>query len=116
MLCSLPICNFATFIHFQIARVSLCNYSDDQITTAVDHVAAQEKCNPVEFDFKESAREKICEALRNQDAESARKAVTDGESIIARPWCMDLIKASCTFICSCGPTIIKKATFNLLDC
>jgi hypothetical protein len=91
-------------------------FSDDTITTSVDHIKAQDNCDPVSDDFEVGAKEAICGALRKQNADAARKAIDDGQTDLARPWCMDLIKASCTMICSCGPTIIKEATFNLLDC
>ena len=91
-------------------------YSEEQVTTALDQIKAQDNCDPIEFDFKDGAKEAICDALRAGEMETARKAVDDGASVIARPWCMDLVKASCTFICSCGPKIIREATFNLLDC
>jgi hypothetical protein len=91
-------------------------FSDDTITTSLDHIKAQDKCNPVSDDFEVGAKEAICGALRKQNADVVREAVDDGQTVLARPWCVDLIKASYTMICSCGPTIIKEATFNLLGC
>ena len=33
-----------------------------------------------------------------------------------RPWCVEAIKTAVTIICATGPTILKEATFNLLEC
>lgn len=46
----------------------------------------------------------------------ARMAIENAKTGQYRGWCIDALKTATTLICSCSPTIVKEATFNLLGC
>ena len=91
-------------------------FTDAQVTQTVDSVKQLSDCSPMSNDLNPKEIGKICAALKKSDELQARRLIENAKTVEARGWCIDALKGAATLICTCGPTIIKEATFNLLGC
>ena len=91
-------------------------FTDGQVTQAVDTAKQLNDCSPITNDLDPQALGKICTALKKSDELKTRTLIENAKTAQARGWCIDALKGAVTLICTCGPTVIKEATFNLLGC
>lgn len=91
-------------------------FTDAQITQSVDTAKQLRDCSPMSDDLDPQALRKICIALKKSDELKTRTLIENAKTVPARGWCIDALKGAVTLICTCGPTVIKEATFNLLGC
>jgi len=92
-------------------------YTDAQVTQAADVVQQLDKCNPMnENELDSKLVSSICNKIKQGRELDARQAIQKAASPEARGWCIDALKTAATMICTCGPTVVKDATFNLLGC
>jgi len=93
------------------------DYTDGQVTQAVDIVGQLDKCTPMnENELDSKLITSICKKIKKGDELGARQAIEKAASPEARSWCIAALKSAATMICTCGPTVVKDATFNLLGC
>lgn len=92
-------------------------FTDAQVTQAADVVKQLGDCNPMnENELDSKLVSSICNKIKQGRELEARLAIQKAASPEARGWCIDALKTAATMICTCGPTVIKDATFNLLGC
>lgn len=93
------------------------DYTDAQMTQASDVIRQLETCKPMnEHELDSKLIGSICSKLKRGRELEARQAIEKAASPHARRWCIDALKSAATLICTCGPTAVKEATFNLLGC
>lgn len=87
------------------------------MTQSADVVNQLKQCEPMgPNELDESLISSICNKIKQGRELEARQAIQKAASPEARQWCIDALKAASTLICTCGPTVVKDATFNLLGC
>lgn len=91
-------------------------YTDPQVTHISDVTMTLSKCSPIIDDLDQKQVGKICAALSAQNELKARQLIEAAQTPEARGWCIDTLKAAATLVCTCAPTVVKEATFNLLGC
>jgi hypothetical protein len=92
-------------------------YTDAQVTQAADVVEQLGQCNPMnENELDSTLINSICNKIKQGRELEARQAIEQAASPEARGWCIAALKSAATLICTCGPTVVKDATFNLLGC
>ena len=91
-------------------------FTDAQVTQAVDTTGQLNQCKPITEDLDHNLIDSICSKLKKSNELEARLEIDRARTELARPWCIDALKAAATLICTCGPTVVKGATFNLLGC
>ena len=111
----------ASFTHRIVENISskpkLEGFTDAEVEGSFDTVKQLEFCDPITNDLDGYKIENICRTLKNcDDSTKARQAINEALTENARPWCGIALKSAATFICTCGPKIVKEATFNLLVC
>ena len=93
------------------------SFTDAQVTQSSDVVSQIHKCEPMGHnELDASLISSICTKLKQGRELEARQAIQKAASPEARQWCVDALKSAATLICTCGPTVVKDATFNLLGC
>lgn len=94
--------------------IATSSYTDAQVTQTVDTIKQLEKCSSMSSDLDPKFVGKICASMKNSDELKTRILIEKAKTNQARGWCIDALKAAVTIISTCGPTVIKEATFNLL--
>ena len=97
-------------------RLNRGQFTDTQVTQTVDSIKQLTECDPMTNDLDPKLIGKICGALAKGNEEKARRLIEAAKTREARGWCIDALKGAATLICSCGPKVLKEATFNLLAC
>lgn len=92
-------------------------FTDAQVTQSADVVHQIEMCKPMGHnELDADLISSICHKVKQGRELEARQAIQKAARPEARQWCIDALKAVTTLICTCGPTVVKDATFNLLGC
>jgi hypothetical protein len=92
-------------------------YTDAQVTQSADVVHQIKQCEPMGHNELDAGLiSSICNKLKQGRELEARQAIQKAARPEAREWCIDALKTAATLICTCGPTVVKDATFNLLGC
>ena len=97
-------------------RINPNDFTDTQVTQSYDIVKQIEECSPMAADLDPNLVNSICKKIKKGRELEARQLIEKAATPEARGWCIDALKAATTMICSCGPTIVKEATYNLLGC
>jgi hypothetical protein len=92
------------------------DFTDAQLTQAADNLKQLSDCSPMSDDLNPKALVKICATIKKGEELNARRLIENAKTPEGREWCIDALKGAVTIICTCGPTIIQEATFNLLGC
>lgn len=91
-------------------------YSDAEVTLSSDITKTLSGCSPVSDHLDAKQIKQICVALGAENELKARQLIEAAKIEGGQAWCIDALKLATTMICSCGPTVLKEATFNLLGC
>ena len=91
-------------------------YTDTQVTQSADVVHQIKQCEPMgPNELDAGLISSICKKVKQGRELEARQAIQKAARPEARQWCIDALKAAATLIWTCGPTVVKDATFNLLE-
>lgn len=109
---------FVNHIRKKTTGIKPINSSTDaQMTQSADVVIQLKAYNPMnENELDSELINSICKKIKQGRELDARGIIEQAATSDAKSWCIDSLKAAVTIICSCGPTVVKGATFNLLEC
>ena len=91
---------------------------DYQMAVGQDTTDQLKQCKEmVGIDLQPTMVPSICKKLSQEDHLGARMAIEKAMAEQSRPWCIIALKTAASIICTISPcTMIKEATFNLLNC
>ena len=96
------------FFHGSVDEVRE-TFTDAEILRFKGTADLLERCEPWDNHLEEKAYSKINEALKEQNYEKARQAITDNAKITADPSCITTLKMAVVEVCTKCTTLIKEA-------
>ncbi len=79
-----------------------------------DSLKSLADCTPMTVDLDQEKMSTICKAISKNQEVQARALIEAAKTETARGWCIDALKGAVTLICTCGPDVLREATYNLL--